>query len=121
MIVAMAPHGATLRDSAPTVAEPKIARQDKTRHGPAYNVILIDDNDHTFDYVIGMLQRIFGYPREQGFLMAAEVHTAGRVILATMHKELALLRQEQIHNFGPDPLIPRCKGSMTAVVEPAEG
>jgi ATP-dependent Clp protease adaptor protein ClpS len=53
--------------------------------------------------------------------MAEEVHTTGRVILATVHKELAALRQEQIHNFGADPRIARCSGSMTAVIEPAEG
>lgn len=31
--------------------------------------------------------------------------------------ELAELKQEQIHAFGPDPLIPRCKGSMSAEIE----
>jgi ATP-dependent Clp protease adaptor protein ClpS len=107
--------------SEPTVAKPETARKNKTRREPPYHVVLIDDSDHTFDYVIEMLQKIFGYPREKGFLMAAEVHATGRVILATVHKELAALRQEQIHNFGADPRIPRCKGSMTAIIEPAEG
>jgi len=30
------------------------------------------------------------------------------------------LKQDQIHGYGPDPLIPRCKGSMSADIEPAE-
>ena len=28
---------------------------------------------------------------------------------------------DQIHAFGPDPLIPRCQGSMSAEIEPAPG
>jgi ATP-dependent Clp protease adaptor protein ClpS len=104
----------------PAVAEPKSTGKDKTRREPPYHVVLIDDRDHTFEYVIEMLQKIFGHPKEKGFLMAEEVHTTGRVVVATVHKELALLRQEQIHNYGADWRIPRCQGSMTAIIEPAE-
>jgi ATP-dependent Clp protease adaptor protein ClpS len=102
-------------------AAPETARKNRVRIEPPYRVVLLDDNDHTFEYVIEMLNRIFGYPPAKGFLMASEVHTAGRVVAATVHKELAALRQEQIHHFGADPRIPRCQGSMTAIIEPAEG
>jgi ATP-dependent Clp protease adaptor protein ClpS len=53
--------------------------------------------------------------------MAKEVDSSGRVIVLTTSKEHAELKQEQIHAFGPDPLITRCQGSMTAVIEPAPG
>jgi ATP-dependent Clp protease adaptor protein ClpS len=66
-----------------------------------------------------MLQTLFGYPPEKGFQMAKEVDSTGRVILLTTTKEHAELKQEQIHAFGPDPLLERCQGSMTAVIEPA--
>ena len=66
-----------------------------------------------------MLQTLFGYPPEKGFQMAKEVDSTGRVILLTTTKEHAELKQEQIHAFGPDPLLTRCQGSMTAVIEPA--
>jgi ATP-dependent Clp protease adaptor protein ClpS len=79
----------------------------------------LDDNDHTFDYVIRMLKEIFGHPEEKGFKMAEEVHRNGRVIVLTTSKEHAELKQEQIHAYGPDPLLERCKGSMSAVIEPA--
>lgn len=103
------------------VARPQTARKTIVRLEPPYHVILLDDNDHTFEYVIEMLQKIFGHPHEKGFGMATEVHMTGRVILATVHKELAALRQEQIHHFGADPRIPHCQGSMSAIIEPAEG
>jgi ATP-dependent Clp protease adaptor protein ClpS len=52
--------------------------------------------------------------------IAKEVDQAGRCIVYTCTRELAELKQEQIHAFGPDRLIDRCKGSMSAEIEPAE-
>jgi|SRR5581483_2804289 len=93
---------------------------EKIKKQPPYHVILLNDDDHSFEYVIGMLQRLFGHPRERGFLMATEVHTKGRCVVDTTTKERAELKRDQIHAFGPDPFIPRCKGSMSATIEPAE-
>ena len=68
-----------------------------------------------------MLKKIFGYPLHKGYKLAVEVDTKGRVVVATTHLEEAELKRDQIQAFGPDPLIPRCKGSMSATVEPASG
>ena len=84
-----------------------------------WHVVLLDDQQHTYAYVIEMLSRIFGYTTAKAFLLACEVDTQGRVIVATCHLELAEMRQEQIHTYGPDWRIPSCKGSMSAVLEPA--
>jgi ATP-dependent Clp protease adaptor protein ClpS len=94
-------------------------REDKTKQLPPYHVILHNDDDHTFDYVIHMMQRLFGHPVEKGFMIATEVHKKGRVIVDTTSKERAELKRDQIHAFGPDPLLERCKGSMSASIEPA--
>ena len=51
--------------------------------------------------------------------MAKEVDTTGRVIVMTTTMEHAELKRDQIHAFGPDPLLKRCKGSMSAMIEPA--
>ena len=83
-------------------------------------MILLDDDYHTFDYVITMLQQLFGYPREKGYQLAREVDTTGRVIVLTTTKEHAELKRDQIHAFGPDPLSSKdCAGSMSAIIEPA--
>ena len=101
-------------------AVPKPKAEEKTKRQPPYNVVLLDDDDHTFEYVIGMLQQLFGYPREKGLQMALEVHHTGRVIVLTTTKEHAELKRDQIHAFGADPLSSKeCQGSMTAVLEPA--
>lgn len=88
---------------------------------PRYHVILLDDDDHSYDYVIEMLTALFGHSRERAFLMACEVDAAGRVIVDTTTKERAELKRDQIHAYGADWRIPHCKGSMSATVEPAPG
>jgi ATP-dependent Clp protease adaptor protein ClpS len=104
-----------------TVAPPREETEQKTEGLPPYNVVLLDDNDHSFEYVIFMLKTLFGHPPEKGYRMAVEVDTTGRVVVATTHLEEAELKRDEIQAFGPDPLIPRCKGSMSATVEPASG
>ncbi len=101
-------------------AIPKPLREERTKRQPPYNVVLLNDDDHTYDYVIAMLQILFGHPRETGFAMAKEVDSTGRVIVLTTSKEHAELKQDQIHAFGPDPLLARSQGSMSAVIEPVE-
>jgi ATP-dependent Clp protease adaptor protein ClpS len=102
----------------PEVAEPEL--KEKVKRQPPYHVVLLNDDDHTFHYVIHMLKQLFGYPEEKGYQMALEVHTSGRVIVLTTTKEHAELKRDQIHAFGPDPWSTRdCKGSMSSLIEPA--
>ena len=90
------------------------------KHQPPYHVVLLNDDDHSYEYVILMLKDLFGHPVEKGFEMAKEVDTQGRVIVLTTTREHAELKVDQIHAYGPDPNIERCKGSMSALAEPAE-
>ncbi len=104
-----------------TITLPAEKEEQKIEGLPPYNVVLLDDDDHSYEYVILMLKRIFGHPLEKGYEMAREVDDSGRVVVATTNLEQAELKRDQIQAFGPDPLIPRCKGSMSANVEPASG
>jgi ATP-dependent Clp protease adaptor protein ClpS len=105
-----------------TITLPDVEEQtdQRTKRQPPYHVILLNDDDHTYQYVISMLQKLFGHTLETGFKMAQEVDKTGRVIVDTTSMERAELKRDQIHAFGADPLIPRCKGSMSAEIEPAE-
>jgi ATP-dependent Clp protease adaptor protein ClpS len=102
-----------------TIVLPVEKEGQKTEGLPPYNVVLLDDDDHSYEYVILMLKKVFGHPIEKGYKMAQEVDATGRVIVATTNLEQAELKRDQIHAFGPDPLIPHCKGPMSATVEPA--
>lgn len=100
--------------------KPHTIPQDQTGPLRPWNVVLLDDQDHTYEYVIDMLGRIFGYPQERGFQLAREVDSKGRAIIATVHRELGELRVQQVIGFGADPLLTRSNGPMRAVLEPAE-
>jgi ATP-dependent Clp protease adaptor protein ClpS len=102
-------------------SKPKPKRRPKSKMLPPFNVVLLDDNDHTVDYVVEMLRKVFGYPDEAGGVMVKTLDTTGRVVVLTTHKELAELKCEQILAYGADWRLERSKGAMTAVVEPAEG
>src|SRR5260221_8052728 len=104
-----------------TVLSPEIVTTEHEDLTPAYNVVLLDDDDHTYDYVIEMLQKLFVFSQEQAFNHAVEVDTHGRTILLTCALSEAEYARDQIHGFGPDPRMPRSKGSMSAVSEPARG
>jgi ATP-dependent Clp protease adaptor protein ClpS len=103
-----------------TTPERKTKEEVEVKRQPPYNVILHNDDDHSFEYVILMLKELFGYPEEKGYQMADEVHKKGKVIVCTTSLERAELKRDQIHAYGPDPRIERCAGSMTATIEPAE-
>lgn len=93
--------------------------RDETRLEPPYHLILLDDNDHTYPYVVEMLGAVFGYGREKAFAIACVVDSEGRAIVETGSHAQVSTHQAQIHSYGADPRIPHCAGSMSAVVEPA--
>jgi len=95
--------------------------KNKPRKLPPYNVVLLDDDHHTYEYVIDMMRKLFGHPKEKAFGLACEVDASGRVICLTTTKEHAELKRDQIHAFGKDFRIDACKGGMSSVIEPAEG
>jgi ATP-dependent Clp protease adaptor protein ClpS len=102
-----------------TVLTPDTKTIDSEELTPAYNVVLLDDNDHTYDYVIEMLQALFVFSLEQAYQHAVEVDTSGRTILLTCALPEAEFARDQVHAFGPDRRMPKCKGSMSAIIEPA--
>lgn len=86
----------------------------------AWNVVLLDDEEHGFDYVIRMLTRLFGHNQKRALELTTAVDKNGRAIVFTTHKELAELKRDQVLGFGRDHSIAECKGSMTAIIEPAD-
>ena len=105
-----------------TLPEPIVRpeRNEKVRRQPPYNVVLINDDDHSYEYVIQMLKQLFGYPEPKGFLLAAEVDTTGRAIVYTTHREKAELKREQVLAYGPDPRMSISKGPLACYIEPAQ-
>lgn len=105
------------------VAPPEVKKANRPKHQPPkpqprYHVILWNDDDHSFEYVIEMMQQLFGHPEPAGMKIAESVHVEGRAICLTTTMEHAELKRDQIHAFGREKGHPRCKGSMKASIEP---
>lgn len=111
------------RSSGPSPS-PSTATLEKTgrkpQHLPPWHVVLLDDDDHSYEYVVEMLKALFGYPDAKGYTLARQVDHEGRAIVFTTHREHAELKRDQIHAYGIDTRVATCKGSMTAILEPAE-
>ena len=65
------------------VISPETVTVERNQSVPLYRVVLLDDNDHTYDYVIEMLQKIFIFSLEQAYRHAEEVDRCGRTVLIT--------------------------------------
>lgn len=74
----------------------------RTRRQPPYAVIVLNDDLHTFDYVIHALCKICGHSLIKAFQLAQEVHETGRAVVWSGTLELAELKRDQIREFGPD-------------------
>lgn len=109
---------ATMENSTvlPGVGKRTESKQELT---PLYHVVLLDDDDHTYDYVIEMLQKLFCFPKAEALHHAVEVDSTGRTVVITCELPQAEFGRDQIHAFGADPRLPRSRGSMRALVEPA--
>ncbi len=107
-------------DQTATATAPRTVSRPRTKLPHLWNVVLLDDDHHTYEYVIDLMSRVFSLPIERGFQIARTVDADGRVVCLTTHKEHAELKLEQIHSFGRDPRMSVSAGSMSAIIEPTD-
>lgn len=105
--------------------DPQVEKADprhkpKPKRQPRYHVVLWNDDDHTYEYVVRMMRQLFGHPPAKGLQIASEVDSKGKAVCLTTTLEHAELKRDQIHAFGRDRLIDRCTGSMSSTIEAAE-
>ena len=106
-----------LEPTEKVVPKERIQQRQKPRHQKRFHVILWNDDDHTYEYVVVMLRELFGYAHEKGFQLAQAVDAQGFAVVMTTTKEHAELKRDQIHAYGRDSLIRECRGSMWATIE----
>ncbi len=104
-----------------TMSEPKSRAQASTssKRLPPYNVIVLNDEEHTFEYVIELLTKLFHHSLTAAEALTWKIHGAGRAIVYTTHKEKAELKRDQVLGYGPDPRMSISKGPLGCYIEPA--
>ena len=106
---------------ASTTAAPGVKSEQQEKFAPLYNVVLLDDDEHTYEYVVEMLEKLFAMSSSDAWNHAVEVDTSGRTVVMTCELKEAEFGRDQIHAYGADWRMPQSKGSMSAVVEPVPG
>jgi ATP-dependent Clp protease adaptor protein ClpS len=111
------------------VAEPIVTTQvapkskadprSETQHLPPYHVIILNDEEHTFEYVIELLAKVFGHSLDAAKALTWRVHNEGRAVVYTTHKEKAELKRDQALAFGSDPWSDVPTGPIGCYIEPA--
>ncbi len=101
-----------------TIPNPGTTGITRDDEAPLYNVVLLNDDDHTAEYVLEMLEKLFAIAAPDGWKHVIEVDSTGRTIVLTCDLPVAEFGRDQIHAFGADWRVAQCKGSMSAIVEP---
>ena len=97
-----------------TVSRPKSKATASTssQQLPPYNVIVLNDEVHTFEYVIEVLTKLFAHPLATAEALTWKIHNSGRAVVYTTHKEKAELKRDQVLAYGPDPRMSTSKGPL---------
>jgi ATP-dependent Clp protease adaptor protein ClpS len=110
--------------SEPIVTSPRTKPREEThtRRLPPYHVVLANDDDHSFGFVMGVLRKVLGCAEERAFELTEQAHTTGRAVIWTGPKEVAELKAEQVHTFHEvRERDQKDLGPLTCTIEPAPG
>jgi ATP-dependent Clp protease adaptor protein ClpS len=84
---------------ATVTTKPRERDATRTRRVPPYNVILENDDDHSFEFVLEVLCKALGCSQERSYQLTHQAHTMGRAVVWTGPKEVAELKMDQIRTF----------------------
>jgi len=71
----------------------------KTRHAPRWRVLLHDDPVTPFDFVVGILRKVFGKSPARALRLTQEAQDSGVALVAVLAFEQAELRCEQVRSL----------------------
>ena len=86
----------------------------RTRTLPQYKVILLNDDVTTFEFVTGLLVRVFHKPETEARTLTLEVHRSGSALVIVTSLERAELYVEQVRSLARPRGYP-----LAATIEPA--
>jgi ATP-dependent Clp protease adaptor protein ClpS len=104
-----------------TTTKPKEHEETKVRRLPPYNVILENDDHHSFEFVMGVLQKALGYNEQKCYELTLLAHTSGQAVVWTGSKEVAELKMEQMLSFHEIKANGQKLGPLGVRIEPAPG
>jgi ATP-dependent Clp protease adaptor protein ClpS len=82
-----------------------------------FKVVLYNDEEHTYDYVVEMLTHVCRLSRDNAFRCAVEVDLTGRTVVYYGSRSECQSMCSQILAYGPDHRLPHSMASMNAEVQ----
>ena len=79
------------------VLEPEV--MERPRILPPYHVLIENDDDHSMEFVIDVLRKVFSYDQPKAFSLMMHAHENGEAVVWTGPKEVAELKADQITTF----------------------
>ena len=111
-----------IETDAPITAEPRADEATRPRLLPPYNLILENDDYHSFEFVVLVLCKALGYAVEKAYQYTKEAHDTGQAVVWTGAKEVAELKLEQVQTFHEVRQSDGAKlGPLSCRIEPAPG
>ena len=74
---------------AEVAIKPKTKNSVTVEEPRKYNVVFMNDNVTSMDFVIQLLAEIFGYDHARSYEIMMQVHEQGQAVVATYYYELA--------------------------------
>lgn len=89
--------------------------RDSTQLAPRWKVILHDDPVTTFDFVLGVLRRVFAKSQAEAHRITREAHHTGSALVDVLPLEQAEFRCEQVRSLARPQGFP-----LVVTIEPAD-
>lgn len=92
----------------------------RAKRQPPYHVILENDDHHTMEFVIEVLQKVFSYDLAKASELMMHAHTQGEAVVWTGAREVAELKLDQMQScHQTHPTSGKNLGPLSCRIEPA--
>ena len=74
-------------------------RPQKTKPPQMYQVVVLNDDYTPMEFVIEVLENLFGHTHERATQIMLKVHTEGRGVCGVFPRDVALMKVEQVGDY----------------------
>jgi len=89
-------------DNSGNTSSIAVLEKPKTKKPPLYRVIILNDDYTPMEFVVYILQAIFGFNRDKAQQIMLAIHTHGKGVCGIFTKEVAETKSAQVNNFAKD-------------------
>ena len=76
-----------------------LEKDPQVKEPPSYQVVLINDDFTPMEFVVYIIQSIFGYEHERSTQIMLSVHTKGKGVCGIFPKEIAEMKSHEINEM----------------------